>query len=168
MSYIQQQPESAIEQPPQKKLCVPPTRHAPRLSSLPEKTVEHGNCDERKKFDINLRLLDETEGCIPQPPVANPVSQQQSNSTTSSQQQLVPVDVVGNTTVQEHMVRVLADIASSGETQLEEHRETGDDLPLTHISPTRDNCPSEEERHTKKVRFPMLIVSCTPLYIYIP
>ena len=166
MSYIQQQPESAIEQPPQKKLCVPPTRHAPRLSSLPEKTVEHGNCDERKKFE---RLLDDPEGRIPQSQVANPVSQQQSDSTTSSQQQLVPVDVVGNTTGQEHMVRVLADTASSGETQLEEHRETGDDLPLTHISPTRENCPSEEERHTKKGMFSNAYSLMLPsIYIYIP
>jgi hypothetical protein len=40
-----------------------------------------------KKFE---RLLDDPEGRIPQPQVANPVSQQQSDSTTSSQQQLVP------------------------------------------------------------------------------
>jgi hypothetical protein len=67
------------------------------------------------------------------------------------------------------MIRVLVDTASSGETQLEEHRETGDDLPLTHISPTRDNCPSEEERHMKKGTFSNAYCFMLPsIYIYIP
>ena len=105
-----------------------------------------------------------------QPPVTNPVNQRQSAaepvSTATSQPQLAAepvsratcqpqlepaVAVVGNT-AQGHTVLVPADTTTIGQTLLAQHQQTGDDLPLTLISPARDNS-TEDEPHTEEGTF---------------
>ena len=110
-----------------------------------------------------------THSRIQEPPVANPVTQQQfaqePASRASSRQQLAQSGAVVENTGQEHTVLVLAETGSPSQTRL---AQTGDDLSPT-LSPAKDNSSPENDSYIEKGTFARLAYSfMLPSCVYKP
>lgn len=149
---------------------------------LLQENVENAKSAESKKPGKHRTQLN-------QPPITNPVNQRQSaaepvstatfqpqlaaepaSRATGCQPQLGPAVVVVENTAQGHMVPVPVDTTTTDQTLLAQHQQTGDDLPLTLISPARDNSPKDEP-HTKEDTFSnaysFMLHYIVIIYIYI-